>query len=85
MESTGAITVSAVEQFQRENALIVDGITGHQTWTALCNTLPIVSSPPLVPIEEICGDGFDNNFDGTIDENCENPEITPTNETVPLR
>ena len=40
--------------------------------------------PPIVPIEEICGDGFDNNFDGTIDENCENPEMTPTNETHSL-
>ena len=37
----GANTVAAVEQFQRENSLIVDGKTGPQTWGALCRTPPL--------------------------------------------
>ena len=37
----------------------------------------------ITEIVEVCGDGIDNNFDGTVDENCEIPEITPANETAP--
>ena len=72
-------------QFQQENNLEIDGKVGPQTWHALCESLPTISFPtnPIPPIEEICGDGFDNNFDGTIDENCEGQGPTPANETAP--
>ena len=42
----GANTTSAVEQFQREKGLIVDGKTGPETWDALCTTPPIIQQTP---------------------------------------
>ena len=46
------ITDSAVRAFQRANGLLVDGIVGRQTWTALLRgqaATPPAAAPPAVP------------------------------------
>ncbi len=41
----GPKTKSAVEQFQEVNGLVVDGMVGSQTWSAICNS-PVAPPPP---------------------------------------
>ncbi|WNZ21873.1 peptidoglycan-binding protein [Leptolyngbya sp. NK1-12] len=46
----GCQTRDAVMHFQRRNGLLVDGVVGPETWTALFGGVPIASSPSYTPV-----------------------------------
>jgi hypothetical protein len=53
-------TKTAVEEFQRDAGIMVDGVVGYETWKAMCDNLTFTES---LPKDKFCLDcPCDNNF-----------------------